>query len=101
MWLMVQFDLPVETKAQGLAYRRLRKALRFFGFDCLQKSVYARWEDSDETAETTFARLAEWIPDEGDMAVFRLSERTMGNATFYTDGKRSVAPAPPDVFMLF
>ena len=100
MWLMVQFDLPMESKAERLAYRRLRKALRFFGFDDLQKSVYARWEDSEETAETTIARLAEWIPEEGDVSLFRLSERTMNNATFYVDGKKSEAPTPPDVYVL-
>ena len=55
MWLMVQFDLPMESKTERLAYRRLRKALRFFGFDGLQKSVYARWEDSDATADGTLS----------------------------------------------
>ena len=100
MWLMVQFDLPMDSKADRLAYRRLRKALRFFGFEFLQKSVYARWEDSDATADHTLSRLSEWIPEEGDVAVFRLSERTMGNAVFYSDGKQSDAPTPPDVYVL-
>ena len=94
------FVLPVDTKAQGLAYRRLRKALRFFGFEFLQKSVYARWEESDATADHTLSRLSEWIPEEGDVAVFRLSERTMRHATFLTDRKRTEAPSPPDVYVL-
>ena len=100
MWLMVQFDLPMDSKAHGLAYRRLRKALHCFGFDFLQKSIYARWEDSDATADVTQERLSEWIPEEGCVSIFRLTDRAMGISTFYSDGQPVPAPSPPEEYIL-
>ena len=100
MWLMVQFDLPMDSKKQCLAYRRLRKELRFLGFEAFQKSVYLRWEDGDASAETTLGQLTEWMPSEGTVAVLKLSDRTMGMISVYEDGTPGKAPTPPDVYVL-
>lgn len=100
MWLMVQFDVPMESKCQRLAYRRLRKELRFLGFNALQKSVYLRWEDNDAAAETKCGQLAGWIPDEGSLSILRLSERSMKSASFYENGKPVSTPDQPEKLIL-
>lgn len=100
MWLMVQFDLPMDTKKQCLAYRRLRRELRFLGFEAFQKSVYLRWEEGDASAETILEQLSGWMPSEGTVAVFKLSDRTMGLTSVYEDGAPGKMPEPPDAFLL-
>ena len=100
MWLMVQFDLPMDSKIQSLAYRRLRKKLRFLGFAALQKSIYLRWEDSNAAADRTMERLSDSIPAEGNVAVLRLSDRTLESSVFYESGVSVAAPAPPEELLL-
>ncbi len=42
MWVVVMFDLPVDTKKARREYTRFRKKLLRDGFMMLQYSVYAR-----------------------------------------------------------
>jgi CRISPR-associated endonuclease Cas2 len=100
MWLMVQFDVPADTKAQCLAYRRLRRELRFLGFEPFQKSVYLRWEEADSSAEGTLEQLVDWLPSEGTVAVLKLSDRTLDAAVVYENGVPGKAPEPPAEYIL-
>ena len=100
MWLMVQFDLPVDSKPRRRSYVRFRKSLRRQGFERFQKSIYARWEDSDATAETRAAHLAAEIPAEGDVSLFRFSDRTMNSSSFFSNGTQIPSPQPPSSFLL-
>ena len=101
MWLMVQFDLPVDTKPQRRVYAHFRKRLLSLGFRCLQKSVYARWEDRDDTADTTAGRIEEDLPADGVVSLFRLTDRTMQTASFYENGYVVPPPQAPTSLLLF
>ena len=101
MWLMVQFDMPVETPAERLAYRRFRKDLARLGFRRHQKSIYLRWDDTDAQSEGTAKAMRGLLPGKGDITVLALSERTMEAAAFYHDGKEAEGPKIPSALALF
>lgn len=100
MWLMVQFDLPVETADERRAYNRFRKDLFRLGFTMHQKSIYLRWEDTDERGTHTASLVHDAIPKVGNVAVFRFSSRTMDNSLFYHDQTISENPRSPCNFVL-
>lgn len=76
MWTLVFFDLPGTTKEERRAYERFRADLRRLGFEMLQESVYARWEDSGEAAAGLRRRVFARAPAKGQVAVLPLSWRT-------------------------
>lgn len=100
MWLMVQFDLPVETAEQRRVYTRFRKRLLGFGFAMLQKSVYLRFEESDGRADGTVREVRNILPEEGRVTVLRLSERTLGASKFFADGSEVEGPRPPEAILV-
>ena len=51
MWVLVFFDIPVETKKQRKAYANFRKALIQDGFTMFQFSIYVRHCPSRENAD--------------------------------------------------
>ncbi len=69
MWLLVMFDLPTETRKHRRNYRQFRAKLLADGFNMLQWSVYARPCATFENAEMHAARVADWVPDEGQVRV--------------------------------
>lgn len=52
MWLLVMFDLPVDTKANRKAANDFRHRLLDFGFERCQFSVYLRFCEGRDQAET-------------------------------------------------
>ena len=101
MWLMVQFDLPVETPAERREYTLFRKRLLGLGFSMHQKSIYLRWDETDGQGTTTANAVRASLPPEGDVAVFFLSEKTMTSSTFFHDGGRASGPEIPSSLALF
>ena len=51
MWLVVMFDLPVDTKKARRNYTRFRKQLLRDGFTKMQFSIYTRHCSSQENAD--------------------------------------------------
>lgn len=101
MWTLVLFDLPTTTGALRKAYERFRKALLGVGFAMFQKSVYLRWEDTDDSAETLRRRVLAQAPKDGQVTVLLLTQRTWGNVQMMTDGHmRHPDEKPPD-FLVF
>ena len=101
MWLMVQFDLPVETPAERREYTRFRKRLLGLGFSMHQKSIYLRWDETDAQGTATAKAIRESLPPNGDVAVFILSERAMTSSIFFHDGGRASGPELPSALALF
>ena len=101
MWTLVLFDLPTTTRLLRKAYGRFRKALLRIGFEMLQKSVYLRWEDSDDSAETLRRRVLLQAPKEGQVTVLLLTQRTWSNVQMMTDGNiRHTNEKPPSFLVL-
>ena len=101
MWLMVQFDLPVETPAERREYTLFRKRLLGLGFSMHQKSIYLRWDETDGQGMATAKAIRKSLPPEGEVAIFVLSERAMTSSAFYHDGMRTSGPEIPSALALF
>jgi CRISPR-associated protein Cas2 len=70
-WLMVAFDLPVQTKEQRKRATDFRNFLLDDGYTMIQFSVYARACVSFARQETHIERLKKTLPPEGNVrAIF-------------------------------
>ena len=101
MWTLVLFDLPTVTALLRKAYGKFRKSLLQMGFEMLQKSVYLRWEDSDDSAETLRRHVFARAPKEGQVTVLLLTQRTWGNVQMMADGCIRHPNEKPPSFLVF
>ena len=100
MWTLVLFDLPSATGIMRNVYTRFRKNLLRLGFEMFQKSVYLRWEDSDDAAETLKRRVMEMLPADGQVTILPLSHRTWQNARVSINGIVGAVRRKPDDFLV-
>lgn len=94
MWLVVMFDLPVDTKAARRAYAQFRKKLLEDGFAMMQFSVYTRHCASEENAEVHYGRVERIIPDDGEVRVLTITDKQFERMRVFW-GKTRRAPQPP------
>ena len=73
-WMLVIFDLPVQTKAQRHAATNFRKSLLDEGYSMIQYSVYARGIVSYDRMRTHSRRIKGLIPAEGHVRVLYVTE---------------------------
>ena len=100
MWLIILFDLPVETAEERRAYTFFRKKLKQLGFALFQKSVYIRWEQSEAAANVTARTLLAFCPRKGDVSLLRMSNRSMQHAECFRDAMKSSIPQPTADFLV-
>lgn len=91
MWVIAMFDLPVDTKAAKQRYTRFRKKLVEDGFNMIQYSVYARHCASMENAEVHVRRVGSWVPPDGEVRLFTLTEKQYRRMQVFL-GKRRITP---------
>ncbi len=101
MWLYVMFDLPVGTKKERKAATKFRKFLLDEGFEMAQFSVYLRFADSKEAADTYVQKIRHALPKSGKVHVVTLTDKQYANAKIFTGRKREPAPKNPDQLALF
>ncbi|MGN0832795.1 MAG: CRISPR-associated endonuclease Cas2 [Kiritimatiellia bacterium] len=92
MWLLVMFDLPVETKAQSRIAARFRKSLLKDGYVMHQFSVYIRPCASMETATTHIKRVKLLVPDEGIVSIVRITDKQFADTIQFVGKKRKPQP---------
>lgn len=78
MWVLVFFDLPVETKTQTKAATRFRKQLLEDGFSMFQFSIYMRNCPSRENAEVHVKRVKLSLPEYGHVGVLTITDKQFG-----------------------
>lgn len=93
MWLVVFFDLPVDTKAARKAYAQFRKRLLKDGFTMLQFSVYARHSSSQENLDVHAKRVEMWVPGDGEVRLLTVTDKQFERMRIYW-GKIRKSPAP-------
>jgi CRISPR-associated protein Cas2 len=101
MWLYVMFDLPVGTKLERKAATRFRKSLLDEGFEMAQFSVYLRFAESKEAAETYIERVRASLPNKGKVHIVALTDKQYANARIFTGRKRERSPQNFDQLALF
>lgn len=101
LWVFVFFDLPTETKKDRRNYARFRKNLKLDGFTMMQFSIYARHSSSSENAEVHIRRVKSFLPPEGEVIIFTLTDKQFGMMEFYQGKKRETGPDTPQQLEMF
>lgn len=101
MWLYVMFDLPVGTPAERKSATKFRKFLLDEGFEMAQFSVYLRFAESKESAETHVGRVRNALPPKGKVHIVSITDKQYGNARIFTGMKSERRPENPAQLMLF
>lgn len=101
MWLVVLFDLPVNTKARRKKAGEFRRDLRNDGFMMLQFSVYARPCASEDNARTHLGRVWSMLPEAGRVRVLQLTDKQYGRMQCFEAGNRVDTEAMPKQLELF
>lgn len=91
MWVVVLFDLPVDTKKARRNYARFRKQLLKDGFTRMQFSVYIRHSSSEENAAVHIDRVSGWIPEDGEVRVITFTDKQFERMRIFW-GKRRMPP---------
>ena len=101
MWLYVMFDLPVGTRSERKAATEFRKFLLDQGFEMAQFSVYLRFAESKEAAETYIGRIRQSLPSKGKVHIVTITDKQYANARIFSGRKSERRPGNPDQLALF
>ena len=101
MWMLVTFDLPVETPVQRKAAGRFRHDLLDLGFEMSQLSNYLRFCNGKEQFDSYVRRIGAKLPEFGDVYIFQFTDRQYENIVRFSDQGRRPAQKNPDQMALF
>jgi CRISPR-associated protein Cas2 len=92
MWVFVLYDLPTETAKQRKAFALFRKNVMKDGFQMFQFSIYVRHCPSRENAEVHIKRVKGFLPKEGNVCLFMLTDQQFSLMELFRSGKSSELP---------
>lgn len=101
MWMLVTFDLPVETKVQRKAATRFRNDLLDLGFEMSQLSNYLRFCNGLEQFESYVRKIEGCLPDRGHVYIFQFTDRQYEKIIRFSDQSRRAASKNPGQLALF
>lgn len=101
MWMLVTFDLPVETKPQRAAAAKFRLALLDMGFEMSQLSNYLRFCNGKEQFDAYTRKIESYLPALGDVYIFHFTDRQYENIVRFSDQGRRTARKNPTQMALF
>lgn len=101
MWMLVMFDLPVDSKPARKGATKFRQHLLDLGFEMSQFSVYARFCNGREQFEAYTRRIAEALPSSGDVHVLHFTDRQYENIIRFSGRRMRAAKEKPGQLALF
>lgn len=102
MWMLVMFDLPVDTKPARKAATKFREHLLDLGFEMSQFSVYARFCNGREQFDAYLRKIEAGLPSTGgDVHVLHFTDRQYENIVRFSGRTKSARRAKPDQLALF
>jgi CRISPR-associated protein Cas2 len=101
MWMLVTFDLPVETKKQRKAATKFREFLLDIGFEMSQFSNYLRFCSGKEQFESYVRQIERALPEWGDIYIFQFTDRQYENIVRFSDQARKKQKKNPSQLALF
>ncbi|MEP0844491.1 MAG: CRISPR-associated endonuclease Cas2 [Phycisphaerae bacterium] len=101
MWLVVMFDLPVDTRAARREYATFRKKLLLDGFARMQFSVYIRHCASEENAEVHVKRVESSVPPDGEVRIITITDKQFERMRIYWGKRRKPPERAPAQLELF
>ncbi|OON99250.1 MAG: CRISPR-associated endonuclease Cas2 [Epulopiscium sp. Nele67-Bin004] len=101
MWLIVSFDISTQTKIDRRRANNFRKDLITLGFIRLQLSIYSKYCYSKDKADRTSAKIKTFLPANGHVTIFFLTDRQFGLTKNFFGGIEEVIEEPEDSMFLF
>lgn len=101
MWVVVMFDLPVDTAAARKAYASFRKKLLQDGFARMQYSVYIRHCASRENADVHLGRVEAYVPHDGEVRAITITDKQYERMRVFWGKRRKAPENPPRQLELF
>ena len=101
MWLLVTFDLPVETPTQRKAAQKFRLFLLDLGFEMSQLSNYLRFCNGVEQFEAYARKIEANLPERGDVFIFQFTDRQYENIVRFRGRARKARQQNPKQLALF
>jgi CRISPR-associated protein Cas2 len=101
MWIMVMFDLPVDTRAGAKAATKFRQFLLDQGFEMSQFSVYARFCNGKEQYERYLRHIQAALPSRGEVHILHFTDKQYENTVRFSNKSRSSTPEAPGQLALF
>lgn len=102
VWLLVMFDLPVQTKAQQRAANQFRNLLLDLGCSRVQFSVYARYFPNASQSHRVVKSIEENISAGGAVRMLRFSDAVWSSMKRYeAEGGAEKPEDPEDQLLLF
>jgi CRISPR-associated protein Cas2 len=101
VWLVVMFDLPVDTDAAVKAANDFRKRIKGDGFKRMQLSVYTRHCPSHENADVHEKRVKKILPPDGEVRIIRFTDKQFGKMKVFHGRRRKATEAAPEQLTMF
>jgi CRISPR-associated protein Cas2 len=101
MWLLVFFDLPVETKKERKIASEFRKDLLRDGFTMFQFSIYLRHCASRENAEVHIRRVKLNLPKKGHVGILHVTDKQFAQMEIFFGKKEVQVPTGAQQLELF
>lgn len=101
MWMVVMFDLPVDTKAARRAATKFREHLLDLGFEMCQFSVYARFCNGREQFEAYTRKIEAGLPGIGDVHILHFTDRQYESIIRFSGRSRNASREKPGQLALF
>lgn len=100
MWVMVLFDLPVDTAEGRTNATKFREHLLSLGFERCQFSVYLRFAEGREQAETWTRKIGVEVPERGKVDILYFTDKQYESIVHF-DAGRTRALKNPGQYQLF
>jgi CRISPR-associated protein Cas2 len=101
MWIIVMFDLPVDTREHARAATKFREFLLDEGFEMAQFSVYARFVNGKEHFDTYVRRIGRNLPLRGEIHILQFTDKQYENIIRFSTQSRRPTRKNPDQLALF
>lgn len=100
MWISVIFDLPSVTANDRKNYRQMRKMLLSSGFALIQRSLFWRWVENKEVADSLIHRMQQNLPNTGNIIFLCIPDVSFKKSVHIVDGLPQKLPDPPDPWII-
>ena len=101
VWLIVMFDLPVDTAENRREATRFRKKLIDLGFSMAQYSVYCKYTPTLSQTRFFLAAVKSIIPPYGGVRVLKVTERQYSTMIRYENRFLAEVEGAPEQLSLF
>ncbi len=101
MWMLVMFDLPVDTKANRKAAAGFRQFLLDQGFEMSQFSIYLRFCKGKEHVAKYTRNIQKHLPTYGKVNILTFTDKQYENIVSFSGKIRNAAYKNPGQLALF